>query len=406
MIGATPVPWDPATVKALSAASVALGRLDGMLSTTPHAAEFAALCVLADRCQHGEGRADLGLLDAVLCQRLEAGSRPVPEHMPPPAPRRQAGLHEVAARAARRVATHGPEPDPDLAAMLVGAGLLPVPAICPALGFVHRGAQIRRLAGISDGPQTSRPLLRLMLDIVAEAAGESIDRLESFGTLLAERRQLVDANRLGRYSPALLDLLVTQPLVNVRFVVERLGATPTTAGVLLDAFVGLGVVTEITGRRRGRLFRDTDLLDVFVSPSRRTGPAAPSGQDAWHDEQMIGGSDEVRRGPAVGADSPLADWVPIVTQRIFERSPAKRIVVFGSVARGEDSPGSDLDLLVVLDHVTNSHDDAARVMRTLRDLPVPVDVIVTDEERLQEQARFPGVVRVALREGKVVERAA
>ena len=102
----------------------------------------------------------------------------------------------------------------------------------------------------------------------------------------------------------------------------------------------------------------------------------------------------------------LADWVPVVTRRIFDRCNAKRIVVFGSVARGDDGPNSDIDLVVVLDHVSNSHDDAVRVLTELRDLPVPVDVIVTDETRLATQAKTPGVVRVALREGKVIERAA
>jgi hypothetical protein len=45
-------------------------------------------------------------------------------------------------------------------------------------------------------------------------------------------------------------------------------------------------------------------------------------------------------------------------------------------------------------------------MRELRDLPVAVDVIVTDDERLITQAFSPGVVRIALREGTVFERAA
>jgi predicted nucleotidyltransferase len=102
----------------------------------------------------------------------------------------------------------------------------------------------------------------------------------------------------------------------------------------------------------------------------------------------------------------LADWVPAVVDRIFERCAARRVIVFGSVVRGEAHADSDIDLLVVLDHVANSHRDAVRIMRELRDLPVAVDVIVTDDQRLITQARTPGVVRVALREGTVFERAA
>lgn len=104
--------------------------------------------------------------------------------------------------------------------------------------------------------------------------------------------------------------------------------------------------------------------------------------------------------------SRASTWVPIVVQRVFEGSDAQRVVVFGSVARGEDGPDSDIDLLVVLPHVTRSHDDAVRIMRLLRDVPCGVDVMVTDAERLASQARVPGIVRVALREGRTYERAA
>lgn len=102
----------------------------------------------------------------------------------------------------------------------------------------------------------------------------------------------------------------------------------------------------------------------------------------------------------------IVDWVPVAVERILAGSEAERVIVFGSVARGEAGPDSDIDLLVVLPHVTNAHDDAVRLMRLLRDLPVAVDVIVTDGDRLQLQSKVPGVVRVALREGRHYERAA
>ena len=103
---------------------------------------------------------------------------------------------------------------------------------------------------------------------------------------------------------------------------------------------------------------------------------------------------------------PLREWAPIVAERLFRRPEVRRVIVFGSVERGEEGPESDLDLLVVLDHVENSHDDAVRMLNELRPLPIPVDVLVTDDVRLETQSKHPGVVRVALREGRVIERAA
>jgi uncharacterized protein len=103
---------------------------------------------------------------------------------------------------------------------------------------------------------------------------------------------------------------------------------------------------------------------------------------------------------------PLAEALHYVVAAVFAGSEAQRIVVFGSFARNEHRVDSDLDLLVVLPHVTSAHDDAVRIMRLLRDSPVAVDVVVTDPERLVTQTKCPGIVRTALREGRVFERAA
>ncbi|MGH8904944.1 MAG: nucleotidyltransferase domain-containing protein [Egibacteraceae bacterium] len=99
----------------------------------------------------------------------------------------------------------------------------------------------------------------------------------------------------------------------------------------------------------------------------------------------------------------LSEWVPDAVERIVEGFAPVRIVLFGSVARGDDNADSDIDLLVVLSEIRGRrHDAAVDILRALRDLPAPVDVMVTDVRHLAEAAELPGVLRVALREGKVV----
>lgn len=102
----------------------------------------------------------------------------------------------------------------------------------------------------------------------------------------------------------------------------------------------------------------------------------------------------------------VRDWVPIVVDRVFRGSDARRVVLFGSVARGDERADSDIDLLVVLPHVTRAHDDAVKLMQLLRDIPCGIVVIATDEDRLAVQSKVPGVIRVALREGRTFVRAA
>ncbi len=165
--------------------------------------------------------------------------------------------------------------------------------------------------------------------------------------------------------------------------------TQPVHALALERLAALGVVGKTTGRRRGRIFRYTSVLQLL----------RPNVQAARVDSSQIARvSDET-------STRPLKEWAPIVAERLFRRPEVRRVIVFGSVGRGEEGPESDLDLLVVLDHVENSHDDAVRMLNELRQLPIPVNVLVTDDVRLQTQSKQPGVVRVALREGRVIERA-
>jgi hypothetical protein len=69
----------------------------------------------------------------------------------------------------------------------------------------------------------------------------------------------------GRYGVPLLDLLAGQPLITVAYAVGRLGASPTTVGGLLDKATRLGMVEELTGQKRNRVYRYSPLLDLFTS---------------------------------------------------------------------------------------------------------------------------------------------
>jgi len=95
--------------------------------------------------------------------------------------------------------------------------------------------------------------------------------------------------------------------------------------------------------------------------------------------------------------SPIV-WASRVADRIVERCGASSVILYGSVARGDDGPDSDIDLLIVMPVVGRRHDTAVRVLNELRDLPVPVGITVVDPAHVDEEAGFPGVVRVAVRD--------
>ena len=98
----------------------------------------------------------------------------------------------------------------------------------------------------------------------------------------------------------------------------------------------------------------------------------------------------------------LIAWASHVADRIVERCDASSVILYGSVARGDDGPESDIDLLVVMPIVSRRHDTAVCVLNELRDLPVRVCITVVDPARLKEEAAVPSVVRAAMREGRVL----
>lgn len=101
----------------------------------------------------------------------------------------------------------------------------------------------------------------------------------------------------------------------------------------------------------------------------------------------------------------LEEWLPSVVGRIAERFDPLRVILFGSLARGEVGYDSDIDLLVVFEEVEweNKRKLTVEIMRSLVGLPVPVDIIVTDLDEIQRRGDLIGpVLRPALREGKIV----
>ncbi|MGI8575827.1 MAG: nucleotidyltransferase domain-containing protein [Egibacteraceae bacterium] len=99
----------------------------------------------------------------------------------------------------------------------------------------------------------------------------------------------------------------------------------------------------------------------------------------------------------------LREWLPAVIDAIVERMDPLRIILFGSLARGEDHRDSDIDLVVVLPEVTDEHAAAVAVRRATASLPVPLDIIAVDPEEIRRRGNEIGsVLRLALREGRVV----
>jgi predicted nucleotidyltransferase len=98
-----------------------------------------------------------------------------------------------------------------------------------------------------------------------------------------------------------------------------------------------------------------------------------------------------------------ADLIQIMTDRIVRGFHPLQLILFGSHARGDVRPKSDIDLLVVLSQVANKRLAVVEIRRALADLPVCKDIVVTTPEEITRRGDLVGtVLRSALREGKVL----
>lgn len=96
-------------------------------------------------------------------------------------------------------------------------------------------------------------------------------------------------------------------------------------------------------------------------------------------------------------------YLEAVVRRIVEVAKPDRIILFGSAARGEGNPDSDLDLLVVKSGVPHRRRLAQQVYRALFGIPVPVDILVVTPEDIEAfRGKVGTVIGPALEEGREV----
>lgn len=112
----------------------------------------------------------------------------------------------------------------------------------------------------------------------------------------------------------------------------------------------------------------------------------------------------VQDGKAVYGGRTLAGWVPTVVREIVAAVAPVKVLLFGSVARGDDGPDSDIDLMVVLPSIDYSkrREIEADLLRAVSH-GAPIQIFVTDERECSRRRDVIGSMHYwPLREGRVV----
>jgi excisionase family DNA binding protein len=169
----------------------------------------------------------------------------------------------------------------------------------------------------------------------------------------------------------------------------------THLGVARDTVYRWVESRGLPARRVGRLLRfRLSEVDAWVAGKRTDRVAEP--RLAWAPAQ---------------APARIIDVEPAIDEmvrRIVEQFDPERVILFGSYARGNAGPDSDVDLLVVMHFQGSKRAKQVEIRVSLHDIHVPKDIIVASPQEVEKYRDLVGtIIRPALREGiTLYERAA
>ena len=175
----------------------------------------------------------------------------------------------------------------------------------------------------------------------------------------------------------------------------------------------LGVVREsvyrwvesrgLPARRVGRLLRfRLSQVDAWVEG--RSAPA--SGDDSAHRDAEARRVAEPRAAygtPEAAVGESVPEAIDEMVRILVDRFDPERIVLFGSHARGDVGPHSDVDLLVIMPFEGSKREKRLEIRLALHEVRVPKDIVLASPEEVERTGRLVGsLLHAALREGRTL----
>jgi predicted nucleotidyltransferase len=98
-----------------------------------------------------------------------------------------------------------------------------------------------------------------------------------------------------------------------------------------------------------------------------------------------------------------ADVIDEIRDRVVRTVRPRRVILFGSRARGDARKDSDYDLLIVADTDRPTYEVRVDARVAMMDIPVSMDLIVLTPGEFEEELSWTSsVASTAVREGKVI----
>jgi len=148
--------------------------------------------------------------------------------------------------------------------MLCEAGVLREPTLYLSLYFkAHRADYYRLLQEVRERGSWES-WIEFFLTGVRETASQAVDTAREIMVLFDEDR--VTINSLGRSAASVYrvhELLQRRPIVTIQAAAKELSLSLPTVSKSLNRLIEIGVVREVTGKRRNRVFAYRKYLDVL-----------------------------------------------------------------------------------------------------------------------------------------------
>jgi Fic family protein len=126
----------------------------------------------------------------------------------------------------------------------------------------HRGDYYDLLLKVSQSGEW-RQWIEFFLTAVAEQAADAVSRSRRLLELLREYSQMVREKNLSPTTSQLVELIFMKPVLNVKTAQECLKVSYPSAQLALSSLEQIGILAEITGRKRDKAYSAQEILKVL-----------------------------------------------------------------------------------------------------------------------------------------------
>jgi Fic family protein len=153
--------------------------------------------------------------------------------------------------------------------LLCAEGLLPQPLLYLSVFFErHRSQYYRLLLEVSQQGNWEE-WIRFFLRGVSEQSADALNRANQLQQLSLEYRQLLHGKRSSATLLQMADLLFKNPVLTPNAIAKAFNLTYVAAQKNIDKLVAAGILREVTGRKRGRIYVAQRVIEILERQDAR-----------------------------------------------------------------------------------------------------------------------------------------